>query len=193
MSTTNSVLTRVIAPTAASAVITTALAVAINYATGHDAPWWQWLVVAALTFAQFLAWLWLYKRQNSEFGADAVATGERSVAVAGSVRGNITTGDTGTPSAAPQPNSGSAQPAPTARPSGATASGARSAAVAGNVHGNITTGDVATSAPVVAPPPAGSTPSTSASDAGSATATGARAAAVSGDLTGNITTGDVHP
>ncbi|WP_278265282.1 hypothetical protein [Nocardia sp. AG03] len=142
MSTTNSVLTRVIAPTAASAIITTALAVAINYATGSDAPWWQWLVVAALTFAQFLAWLWLYKRQNSESGTDATATGERSVAVAGSVRGNITTGDTGALSVPPQPTAGSAQPAPTTRPGSATASGNRSAAVAGNVHGNITTGDV---------------------------------------------------
>ncbi|MFD3458394.1 hypothetical protein ACFWVM_01680 [Nocardia fluminea] len=142
MSTSNSVLTRVIAPTAASAIITTALAIAINFATGGDAPRWQWLVVATLTFAQFLTWLWLYKRQNSTSATNATAVGDRSAAVNGNVHGNITTGDVGTTALAiPRPAPSAAPPAPTAEPSSAIASGARSAAIAGDVHGNITTGD----------------------------------------------------
>ncbi|MEU4418574.1 hypothetical protein [Nocardia salmonicida] len=192
MSTTNSMLARVFVPTAASAIITTALAVAVNFATGQDAPWWQWLIVAALTFAQYLVWLWLYKRQNSPHEASAAAMGDRSAAVAGNVHGNITTGSTGTAAAAPPPAGGPHPPATTQQGS-AIASGTRSAAVAGNVYGHITTGDSGDPGPAAPQSSLSSPPRVPAAAPGSAIATGSRSAAVSGDVTGNISTGDNHP
>ncbi|MFC8529248.1 hypothetical protein [Nocardia sp. NPDC057227] len=45
-------------PTAATALVTTGLAVAVNYATGGGAVW-VWMAVAVLTVAAFGASLWL--------------------------------------------------------------------------------------------------------------------------------------
>ncbi|WP_063010643.1 hypothetical protein [Nocardia nova] len=57
-------LSRVVAPTAVTAVMTTALAVAVNYATGGDHSVWTWVAVAALTGGVFAASLWLQRGQS---------------------------------------------------------------------------------------------------------------------------------
>ncbi|WP_405180924.1 hypothetical protein OG225_06970 [Nocardia sp. NBC_01377] len=53
-----SVWSRVVAPTAVTAVLSTALAVAVNIATGGG-PWWVWALVAVLTVAVFAVSLWI--------------------------------------------------------------------------------------------------------------------------------------
>ena len=58
-----SAVSRVAAPTAATAVATTALAVAVNYATGEHNSWWMWVAVAGLTAVMFGSSVWLYRRQ----------------------------------------------------------------------------------------------------------------------------------
>ncbi|MGV9336957.1 hypothetical protein [Nocardia sp. NPDC003726] len=50
---------RVAVPTGVTAVVTTGLAVAVNYATGGDHAAWAWVAVAVLTVAAFGTSLWL--------------------------------------------------------------------------------------------------------------------------------------
>ncbi|MFG2903275.1 hypothetical protein ACGFZH_40120 [Streptomyces zaomyceticus] len=74
------------------------------------------------------------------------ASGERAVAVAGPVKGNISTGDSASPRAAPPPTAPRPAPGPrpadeSAPPGSVMASGERSVAVGGEVEGHITTGD----------------------------------------------------
>ncbi|WP_218721617.1 hypothetical protein [Nocardia sp. MH4] len=138
MATTMAFLKRVVVPTALVALAGTALAVAINKATGSDAQWWWWLIVAALTVAWFGASLFLYLRQSAATPSGPVATGERSVAFRGTVMGSISTGDTGT-STPPAPASApGVEPPP---PGSANALGYRSVAAEGSVGGDLSTGD----------------------------------------------------
>lgn len=58
-------LSRVILPTAATAVMTTGLAVAVNYATGGDHSVWTWVAVVVLTVGVFAASLWVQSGQNT--------------------------------------------------------------------------------------------------------------------------------
>ncbi|MFF5034493.1 hypothetical protein [Nocardia salmonicida] len=53
------VVRRVAVPTGVTAVVTTGLAVAVNYATGGDHSMWAWVAVAVLTVAAFGTSLWL--------------------------------------------------------------------------------------------------------------------------------------
>ncbi|MGV9540167.1 hypothetical protein [Nocardia beijingensis] len=50
---------RVAVPTAVTAVFSTGLAVAVNYATGGDHSVWMWAAVAVLTVAAFVGSLWM--------------------------------------------------------------------------------------------------------------------------------------
>jgi hypothetical protein len=58
------VIPRIVAPTLATAVVTSGLAVAVNLATEWKTEVWAWLVVAGLTVLSFVATLWLYRRQT---------------------------------------------------------------------------------------------------------------------------------
>lgn len=58
-------LSRVVAPTAVTAVLSTGLAVAINYATGGDHSGWMWVAVGALTVGVFAAALWVQHAQST--------------------------------------------------------------------------------------------------------------------------------
>ncbi|MBF6297765.1 hypothetical protein IU459_09430 [Nocardia amamiensis] len=54
-----------ILPTAATAAMTTGLAVAVNYATGGDHSAWTWVAVAVLTVGVFAASLWVQRGQST--------------------------------------------------------------------------------------------------------------------------------
>lgn len=56
---------RVVVPTAATAGLSTALAVAINVATGGGHSVWAWVAVAVLTVGVFVVSLWLHHNQSS--------------------------------------------------------------------------------------------------------------------------------
>ncbi len=58
-------VSRVIAPTAVTAVLSTGLAIAVNYATGGDHSVWMWVAVAVLTVGVFAASLWMQLAQSS--------------------------------------------------------------------------------------------------------------------------------
>ncbi|WP_157115173.1 hypothetical protein [Nocardia niwae] len=54
-----------VVPTAATAVLSTGLAVAVNYATGGGRSVWMWLAVAVLTVGVFATSLWMQRAQSS--------------------------------------------------------------------------------------------------------------------------------
>lgn len=56
---------RVVVPTAATAVLSTGLAVTVNYATGGGHSVWMWLAVAVLTVGVFATSLWMQRAQSS--------------------------------------------------------------------------------------------------------------------------------
>ncbi|WP_431957989.1 hypothetical protein [Nocardia lijiangensis] len=58
-------LLRVVLPTAVTAVLTTGLAVAVNYATGGDHSVWAWVAVVVLTVGVFAASLWVQRGQST--------------------------------------------------------------------------------------------------------------------------------
>jgi hypothetical protein len=55
---------RVGLPTFAAAVVTSGIAVAINYATSDQNNVWAWAIVGALTLASAGASVWLYRQQE---------------------------------------------------------------------------------------------------------------------------------
>ncbi|WP_327113960.1 hypothetical protein OHB12_33025 [Nocardia sp. NBC_01730] len=69
------VLARVAVPTAVTAVMSTGLAVAVNYATGGDHSLWMWIAVAVLTVGVFAASLWTQSAQYPTTGGDPAARG----------------------------------------------------------------------------------------------------------------------
>ncbi|MEU1548966.1 hypothetical protein [Nocardia sp. NPDC005745] len=58
-------LSRVALPTAATAATSTALAAAVNYATGSDHSAWTWVAVVVLTVGVFAASLWVQRGQST--------------------------------------------------------------------------------------------------------------------------------
>ncbi|MFR9773176.1 hypothetical protein [Nocardia sp. SC052] len=58
-------VSRVVAPTALTALLSTGLAVAVNYATGGGHSVWVWVAVAVLTAGVFAASLWMQLAQSS--------------------------------------------------------------------------------------------------------------------------------
>ncbi|MEU7221145.1 hypothetical protein [Nocardia iowensis] len=60
----DSMVRRVAAPTAMTAVVSTALAVVVNLATSSVESRWLWVAVAVLTVVGFVASLWLYRRSD---------------------------------------------------------------------------------------------------------------------------------
>ncbi|WP_066903859.1 hypothetical protein [Millisia brevis] len=59
-----SVIRQVLAPTAVTALTTSALTVMINLATSGEYQPWSWVAVAALTAVSFGASMWLHRRQS---------------------------------------------------------------------------------------------------------------------------------
>ncbi|MEV6276273.1 hypothetical protein [Nocardia sp. NPDC051832] len=81
---TGSALARVAAPTATTAVVTTALAIAVNLATGQQHSVWLWVAVGGLTLAMFGTSMWLHHRQTEQpEPAPPPATGVELEAVRG--------------------------------------------------------------------------------------------------------------
>ncbi|MET8779079.1 hypothetical protein ABZV58_29095 [Nocardia sp. NPDC004654] len=58
-------VSRVVVPTALAALLSTGLAVAVNYATGGGHSVWVWVAVAVLTVGVFAASLWMQLAQSS--------------------------------------------------------------------------------------------------------------------------------
>ncbi len=57
-------ITRIAAPTAATAIVTTTLAIVVNLATGSVHSIWLWAAVAVLTLLSFAVSMWLH-HQNA--------------------------------------------------------------------------------------------------------------------------------
>ncbi|MGV9835332.1 hypothetical protein ACWDUL_14230 [Nocardia niigatensis] len=57
---------RVVMPTAATAVLATGLAVAVNYATGANHSVWAWVAVVALTVGVFAVSLWVQHAPSTD-------------------------------------------------------------------------------------------------------------------------------
>lgn len=79
-------LSRVVAPTAVTAVMTTGLAVAVNYATGGDHSMWTWTAVGVLTVGAFAASMWLQHVQATPSPEPAVGMVLRNVKSGGGLR-----------------------------------------------------------------------------------------------------------
>ncbi|MEV6072047.1 hypothetical protein AB0L82_36375 [Nocardia sp. NPDC052001] len=92
----SSAIARIAAPTAATALVTTALAIAINLATDGEHSPWLWAGVGALTLTSFALSMWLHHRQNgsapTEPARGLVLT---DVEAAGMETGNIRSEATG--------------------------------------------------------------------------------------------------
>ncbi|MGW6122366.1 hypothetical protein ACWFRF_25185 [Nocardia sp. NPDC055165] len=81
-------LSRVVALTATTALMTTGLAVAVNYATGGDHSVWMWVAVVVLTIGVFGASLWAQSGQSTPAAASEPAIGVnlRNVKAGGALR-----------------------------------------------------------------------------------------------------------
>lgn len=79
-------VSRVVVPTAVTAVMSTGLAVAVNYATGGDHSAWMWAAVSALTVGCFGASLWLAVRQTSPVAPEPTSGVDLSDVKAGGLR-----------------------------------------------------------------------------------------------------------
>ncbi|MFC9898384.1 hypothetical protein ACFVMC_32235 [Nocardia sp. NPDC127579] len=97
-------LSRIAAPTAATALVSTGLAIVVNLATGSIDSVWLWLAVAALTALSFGVSLWLHSRQPAAApaggivlhdveGAGVTAKNIRSTGTGAEITGGRFTGD----------------------------------------------------------------------------------------------------
>jgi hypothetical protein len=71
-----SMLGRVVAPTVAVAVVTSALAVVVNLATEWKTNPWAWVGVAGLTLAAAGGSWWMFRSQSSATASDAPPPGQ---------------------------------------------------------------------------------------------------------------------
>ncbi len=79
---------RIVLPTAATAVMTTGLAVAVNYATGGDHSVWMWVAVGVLTVGVFAASLWVQRGQSAPSREPAAGVDLRNVKAGRALRVN---------------------------------------------------------------------------------------------------------